>query len=397
MLSTGLRLVTALQLLSQVHGAILLASHYTGEIHTLSLTTEDAEADFAITSSASGCGILPAWLQWDSDTGTLYCIDESWFGSGVAASFSADADGRLTQTGRTTTSGGSVHSTLYGGEDGRGFLATSEYDRSTITTYKLPLGSRTKVQQQLKFNLTTPGPHPRQEAPHPHASFPDPTGRYLLVPDLGADLIRIFSIHAVSGELADCGAGRAEPGDGPRHGAFWAPIQGSTEGLMLYTVNELGNSVSAWSVSYPAESPTSGCLTLSKTQTLSTYAEGISAPAGSKASEVHVKDNFLYAANRADETFGAEKDSLATYAIDAETGEIAWLEAANAHAWYPRTFAINAAGDLVAVGGQTSSNVAVIARDPATGRLGNLITSLQVASRGNPGNEDGLSAVIWLE
>ncbi|RYP27807.1 hypothetical protein DL767_007519 [Monosporascus sp. MG133] len=375
MLSTGLRLVTALQLLSQVHGAILLASHYTGEIHTLSLTTEGAEADFAITSSASGCGTLPAWLQWDSDTGTLYCIDESWFGRGVAASFLADADGTLTLTGRTTTSGGSVHSTLYGGED----------------------GSSTRVQQQLKFNLTTPGPHPRQGAPHPHASFPDPTGQYLLVPDLGADLIRIFSIDAVSGELADCGAGRADPGDGPRHGAFWAPIHGSTEGLMLYTVNELGNSVSAWSVSYPADSPTSGCLTLSKTQTLSTYAEGISAPAGSKASEVHVKDNFLYAANRADETFGPEQDSLATYAIDAETGEIAWLEAANAHAWYPRTFAITAAGDLVAVGGQTSSNVAIIARDPATGRLGDLIASLQVASPGTPGNEDGLSAVIWLE
>ncbi|RYP72350.1 hypothetical protein DL769_004459 [Monosporascus sp. CRB-8-3] len=368
-----------------------------GEIHTLSLTTEGAEADFAITSSASGCGTLPAWLQWDPDTGTLYCIDESWFGRGVAASFSADAAGALTQTGQTTTSGASVHSNIYGGEDGRGFLATSEYDPSTITTYKLPLGSSTTVHQKLKFNLTTPGPHPRQEAPHPHASFPDPTGQYLLVPDLGADLIRIFSIDAVSGRLAECGAGRADPGDGPRHGAFWAPIHGSTEGLMLYTVNELGNSVSAWSVSYPADSPTSGCLTLSMTQTLSTYAEGISAPAGSKASEIHVKGNFLYAANRADETFGRGQDSLATYVIEAETGQISWLEATNAHAWYPRTFAINAPGDLVAVGGQTSSNVAVIARDPATGRLGDLIAGLQVASPGTPGNEDGLSAVIWLE
>ncbi|RYP02471.1 hypothetical protein DL765_010737 [Monosporascus sp. GIB2] len=397
MSSTRLCLLTALQLLSQVHGAILLASHYTGKIHTLSLTTKGAQANFAITSSASGCGTLPAWLQWDSDTGTLYCIDENWFGRGMAASFSADADGKLTQTGQATTSGASVHSTIYGGGDGRSFLATSEYDRSTVTTYKLPLGPSTTVQQQLKFNMTTPGPHPRQQAPHPHASFPDPTGQYLLVPDLGADLIRIFRIDAVSGKLADCGAGRAGPGDGPRHGAFWAPTHGSTEGLMLYTVNELGNSVSAWSVSYPAGSPTSGCLTLSKTQTLSTYAKDVRPPAGSKASEVHVKGNFLYAANRADETFGPKQDSLATYTIDAKTGSIAWLEATNAHAWYPRTFAINAAGDLVAVGGQTSSNVAVIARDPATGRLGDMIASLQVASPGTPGNEDGLSAVIWVE
>lgn len=96
------------------------------------------------------------------------------------------------------------------------------------------------------------------------------------MPDLGADLIRIFRIaDAASGALADCGAGQADPGDGPRHGAFWAPdpTASPTDGLTLYTVNELGNSVSAWAVSYPADGEES-CLTLSKTQTLSTYAEG---------------------------------------------------------------------------------------------------------------------------
>ncbi len=268
-------------------------------------------------------------------------------------------------------------------------------DPSTLTTYKLPLSVDTAIQQQFKFNLTAPGPNPRQDASHPHSSFPDPTGRFLLVPDLGADLVRIFSVDAASGDLQDCGAGQASPGDGPRHGAFWARAPDSTDGLTLYTVNELSNSVSAWAVTYPDSE--AGCLTLSLTQTLPTYAEGTAAPAGSKASEVHVRDNFLYAANRADETFGAGQDSLATYAIDAETGGIAWLGAANAHAWFPRTFAVNAAGDLVAVGGQTSSNVAVLARDPATGRLGDLVASVQVASPGTPGQEDGLSAVVWLE
>ena len=216
------------------------------------------------------------------------------------------------------------------------------------------------------------------------------------MPDLGADLVRVFGIDAASGELSDCGAGQADPGDGPRHGTFWAPAAGSTDGLMLYTVNELGNSVSAWVVSYPDEA--GGCLTLSKTQTLSTFEEaGAGAPAGSKAAEVHARDGFLYAANRADETFGPGQDSIATYAIDAETGEITWLGTDNAHAWFPRTFAINAAGDLVAVGGQTSSNVAILARDPETGRLGDLVADVQVATPGTPQQEDGLSAVIWAE
>jgi 6-phosphogluconolactonase (cycloisomerase 2 family) len=162
---------------------------------------------------------------------------------------------------------------------------------------------------------------------------------------------------------------------------------------MLYTVNELGNSVSSWTVSYPA----SGCLTLSKTQTLSTYAAGKSAPTGSKAAEVHVFGNFLYAVNRNDKTFGTEEDSIVTYSIDSASGSITFVEATNAHAWYPRTFAINKAGTLVAIGGQTSSNVAIIQRDTTTGRLGSLVANLAVATPGTDGGEDGLSAVIWDE
>ena len=127
--STGLGIIVALlPLLSRTQGTVLLASHYTGEIHTLSLElgADGAEASLTTTGSATGCGQLPAWLQWDADTQSVYCIDESWYGSGMAASFSVAADGALTQTGQTTTSGASVHSTLYGGEDGKGFLATTE-------------------------------------------------------------------------------------------------------------------------------------------------------------------------------------------------------------------------------------------------------------------------------
>lgn len=224
------------------------------------------------------------------------------------------------------------------------------------------------------------GPDPsRQDAPHPHSTITDPTGKYMIVPDLGADLIRIFSIDSSSGKLTACTSAQTGAGDGPRHGTWWNPNgldADSTDGLMLYTVNELASSVTAWAVSYPSSS--SGCLTLSKQQTLSTYESGStpSSPSSSgqpvKAAEVHIRDNFLYAANRNDQTFGSEQDSMATYNISS-TGVLDFVEATNAHAWYPRTFSINKAGTLVAVGGQTSSNVAIIARDPETGRLGSCL------------------------
>jgi 6-phosphogluconolactonase (cycloisomerase 2 family) len=223
----------------------------------------------------------------------------------------------------------------------------------------------------------------------------DPTGQYILVPDLGADLIRIFKINASTGALTSCGNAQTGAGDGPRHGAWWTPSgsNGSTEGLRLYTLNELGNSVSSWSVSYA----NANCLTLTRSQTASTYAAGVTPGSTTKASEVRIFGNFLYAANRADQTFGANQDSIATYSINPSTGNLTWIEAANSYSYYPRTFQINKAGTLVAVGGQTSSNVAIISRDTTTGRLGPLVASIRVGNAGRPGEEDGLSAVVWNE
>ena len=275
-------------------------------------------------------------------------------------------------------------------------MLTQYSSGSSISTYKLPLTSSTQVLQKQSFTLSSRGPHPRQDASHPHATFTDPTGKFLIVPDLGADLIRIFSIDASTGKLTVCPSASASAGDGPRHGTWWRPSADSTDGLYLYTVNELSNSVTGWAASYPSSS--SGCLSLSKKQTLSTFESG-SPPSSSssqpvKAAEVHVRDNFLYAANRNDQTFGSQQDSLVTYNISS-TGVLDFVEATNAHAWYPRTFSINKGGDLVAVGGQTSSNVAIIARDPATGSLGEVLASVQVGSAGRDGQEDGLSAVVW--
>ncbi|KAI0404009.1 Lactonase, 7-bladed beta-propeller-domain-containing protein [Xylaria palmicola] len=372
---------------AHVLGVNLLASHYTGKVFSLSLNG----TTLTVGPSATGAGSLPAWLALDTSGGskTVYTVDENWFGSGVLASFTVGENGALTQTGKLTSTGASVHGTPYANSK---FFATVEYDPSTLTTYALPFQASGKVLQQFKFNMTAPGPNPRQNAPHPHAAQVDPTGKFLLVPDLGADLIRIFSIDAASGKLTACPPGEAAPGDGPRHGTFWAPKSDSTDGLRLYTVNELGNSATSWTTSYPEGK----CLSLKREKTLPTFS-GKALAAGSKAAEIHVAGNFLYAANRADQTFGKQQDSLATFQIDPATGEITFVEATNAHAWFPRTFQINKAGDLVAVGGQTSSNVAIIKRDPATGKLGDLVASAPVATPGREQEEDGLSAVIWVE
>lgn len=267
---------------------------------------------------------------------------------------------------------------------------------STITTYKLPLSGGSQQVQRLSFNMTAPGPDPyRQDKPHPHSVFTDPTGRFLLSADLGADLIRIFSIDATTGRLADCPAAATGPGDGPRHGEFWTSGEGD---VFLYVVNELAGSVTAWAVTTPpATGGGAGCLSLSKMQSASTYPSGKPPPAGSKSAEVRVRGDFVYATNRNDQSFGSGQDSAATFAVDGASGRLSFVEATNTHTYFPRTFAVNRAGDAVAFGGQTSSTVVVVSRDASTGRLGDVVAQLQVGQPGTVNNEDGLSAVVWDE
>ena len=271
-----------------------------------------------------------------------------------------------------------------------------------MTTYKMPLSGSTTPLQFETFYMAAPGPDVRQKAgPHPHEALLDPTGKFILVPDLGADKIHIFAINAASGHLDACPDAVADPGDGPRHAAFWSPTGNtmSAAGLKLFVLNEIGNAVSGWSVTYGG-----GCLSLSKTQRISTFADGKGPPATAyngdlfppKAAELRIVDNFLYAANRNDKLFGDMTDSLAMYTLDT-SGALTFVEATSAHAFYPRSFSINKAGTYVAVGGQTSSSVSIIARDTKTGKLGALVAYAQLGAPGTYTNEDGLSSVIWVE
>jgi 6-phosphogluconolactonase (cycloisomerase 2 family) len=265
-----------------------------------------------------------------------------------------------------------------------------------LTTFKLPLNGGQPL-QTLKYTGKSVNPS-RQEAPHPHHAIVDPTGDFLIVPDLGADLIRIHKIDKTSGQLTECTPAKPVPGTGPRHGVFWAPagassrIRRAAEGTTLFVGNELANTVSAWGVSY-----TSGgeCLTLTLKQSLTPYQGNSTATRGTKVGEVHVKGNFLYNTNRNDKKF-APNDSLTQYTISSD-GILAWTDNTSSYGTYPRTFDINKAGDFVAIGDQTTSNVAIVPRDPTTGKLGARVADLRISTVGTPENEDGLSAVVWAE
>jgi 6-phosphogluconolactonase (cycloisomerase 2 family) len=114
----------ASSLLGSVQAESLYASHYSGSIYLLSLnSTSNGGYTLSNTASIVGCGVMPSWLTYDSTNKMLYCSDESYYGSGSISSFSVGSDGRLTQTAKASAILGAVANVLYGGSDGKGYIA----------------------------------------------------------------------------------------------------------------------------------------------------------------------------------------------------------------------------------------------------------------------------------
>ena len=160
---------------------------------------------------------------------------------------------------------------------------------------------------------------------------------------------------------------------------------------MFYLVNEIGGTMMVFDVSYSR----SGCLSFEQTQTLVLYPGGVM-PEGATPAGISRIGNALYVSIRSDQGF-APSDSMVVLDRSPVDGSVELRDSSSAFGKVPRTFVINRAGDLVAVGNQASATVAIVRRDPRTGNLGEEIASLQVGEPGKVGTAEGLSSVIWDE
>lgn len=162
-----------------------------------------------------------------------------------------------------------------------------------MTTYSVdPITGDFNRFQTFNFHMGSPGPNAeRQDAPHPHGAYLDPTGRFVLVPDLGADFVRIFKINQHTGQLKEVSPLVTKPGLGPRHLVFWTPknasraqvANGEVE-VYCYLVSELMNSLTGYKVAYSE----SGSMEFTSVSEESTFGGQKPGPDGSKASEIAI-------------------------------------------------------------------------------------------------------------
>ncbi|KAJ5240247.1 Cytochrome cd1-nitrite reductase-like C-terminal heme d1 [Penicillium chermesinum] len=380
-------------------GSVAAASHlyaasYGGSVYSLAPTSQHGSTEISVLSESRDCGNSPSWLMLDRAHEVLYCLNEGIGSSnGSITSFKTHTNGSLATIERLITPSGPVMSAIYSAPDvhTHDFLAVAHYETSTVTTHLLDRSSgHMKYLQTFTYSMSSPGPNAaRQDAPHPHGVVVDPTGRYVLVPDLGADLVRIFSINPRTGRLEPKSPFVASPGSGPRHGVFWTPkgSNSTTSNVYFYLTHELSNEVSGFRVSYTAQG-----ISLHQIFNGSSFGND-TAPAGSKVAEIKLSpnNNHLVVSNRLDNTFGPKNDSIAVFSCADAVGKhfrnVQFLGLFPAYGSSPRHFDISGSPDMVALALEESQSVG-IAR---WSKLGGTPASL-VAKKKLNGN---IPAAIW--
>ncbi len=184
----------------------------------------------------------------------------------------------------------------------------------------------------------------------PHSIRPDPSNRFVFVPNRTGQIISQFKLDADTGKLTPNtpDAVPTPAGTGPRHIDFHptAPF--------AYVINETNSTVTAYKFDRDKG-------TLTSMQIVSTIPPGFTGTNATADMHVHPNGRLLFGANRG-------HGSLAIFTIDVTTG---MLTAAGHQltGGTPRNFSFDPTGRYVAVGNLEGDTVAVFGIDGMTGKM----------------------------
>lgn len=260
------------------------------------------------------------------------------------------ATGMLTQLDSVDAGGGGT-TYLYLDAPSMTILACN-YGSGSVAT--IPIGDYGRLSPVSSVTKDVgKGPSPRQQSPHAHSVVIDPSGRYALVPDLGADRVFVYPFDRAARVLRPDppGAERhyvAPPGSGPRHVAF------HPSGRVAYLFTELTAQIQTlrWDAA-------AGRLTL--LQTVPTNSAQFAGHTEAAELAVSRDGRFVYASNRGDNT-------IVAYSVDRTSGQLTFLQRVTAGG-DPWSFSLHPGGRWMLIANEHTNNVAVWRVDPASGRM----------------------------
>ena len=310
-----------------------------GELHLLGLAAETEN---------------PTFLTLGPNGKTVFAINEvgtfQGQASGGISSFLLDRGAtRLKPVNERVTRGnGPCH--VATDRTGRCVFAAN-YGDGSAASYRAD--ARGKLSEAVSlFQYIGSGPNrERQTQPRAHRVTVSPENRFVMVCDLGLDLIHIYRLDADTATLTPHhpSSWKATAGSGPR------AMQFHPNGRWAYCVTELASTVNTlhWDARYG---------TLDTVQEISMLPDGYTGNTGGADIVVESTGHFAYAANRGN-------DFLATFAISQMDGRLTLMERSPCGGRTPRHLTLDKSERWLLVANEDTDAIAVFARDPATGKL----------------------------
>ena len=293
-------------------------------------------------------GANPSFLSIHPKGRVLYAVNELDQAGAVSAFAIESGTGALTRLNEQP-SGGGAPCYISVERSGRAALVAN-YGGGSVAL--LPIEPNGALAPAHVVQHTGKGPTPeRQEAPHAHCILADPSNRFALAADLGADRVFVYRLDVDDKALHHIEEGDAvmRPGAGPRHLAFHPTLP------LVFVANELDSTIATLRFD-------SARGTLSPQGTLSTLPAGRTGT--NYPADIHVAPNgrALYVSNRG-------HNSIAVFSVAESTGALALEQVISTAGDWPRNFSLDPNGRWLLVANQRSDSVVVFARDADNGRL----------------------------
>lgn len=225
------------------------------------------------------------------------------------------------------------------------------YDDGSVSMFAVkPDGSLEPACDVAVFERTHGLDPIAQSNAHAHSVNFDPSNRFAIACDVGADHIYVYRIDPGSRTLADGRAFPTPPGKAPRHSAVHPRLP------YFFITNERESSLS----SYHFDSKTGEVRPI---QTVATVPTGYSGPHNAPADiRLHPNGKFVYGSNRG-------HDSIAIFKIDEVTGQMIPVDIVQTLGMNPREFNFEPSGKYLFVGNLDSNQIVAFTVDPDSGKL----------------------------
>ena len=354
---------TALTFSAGMAGAPLRAATLPAPAHSefVYIGTLHKQVDALRLDTASGAlsalgpvaeGPKSTWVAASPHAPVLYAVDDDSTKEGSITAYAVDRDNGSLSTLGTVQTGGRGTTFLRFDAPSMTLLGAN-YNSGSVSSVAVNAdGSVGPLVSTLAE--TGSGPNRRQASAHAHGIVIDPSGRYALVTDLGADRVFVYRFDRATHALSQDDATRAAtfvapPGSGPRHLEF------SANGQFVYVLTELSAEVMVfrWDAAQ-------GMLTHVQTVPIST--DGFDGAKSGAEIALGRDGRFVYVENRGE-------NSLVVYRVNADTGELSLVQRIASGGDKPWGFGIDGSGRWLLVANQRSGKVNVFSIDTASGRL----------------------------